>query len=372
MLLKNYIKDYIRSNDKRNPLFVIDGVTISVIGDVHLGRVFKTGVPKHRIGERESIVGNQFFTLLQRKANYCVVVGDLFDKVRVSNGCLNTCIDMLSKVSEENPTTQYIILSGNHDMSKDKDKISSFQLLEKYFTTKASQFSNVTIVSSYLEPIQASENLLLYFSHYNPFKSLDEEGYTFNQYKDVRFKIAFGHWEVTDFGSTHFIDRGVPKVLIESFDLIVTGHEHKPTLVSVKGVPVYVTGSMQPYAFNEELSSEKSLYVSLKPSELLSKLSKDENTFKYTNVRVLLDSTDEMPEPFECFSLTYKNIGKLVIKSNNENGASEVELVEKDTVTFQHSFGELVTNLKDANTDHSDFLDNILKTFLDKSYKGEV
>lgn len=367
MLLKNYIKGYVRTNDKRNPLFVIDGITLSVIGDVHLGRVFRTGVPKHRLGEREQMVQKQFQDLLKRESDYCVIVGDLFDKVRVSNSCLNYCIDAIEQASKDNPNTKYIVLSGNHDMSKDKERISSFQLLEKYFASNSNKFKNVFIVSSYMEPVKASKNLLLYFSHYNPFMSLDEERPNFYKYKDTMYKVAFGHWEVSDFGSDHFIDRHIPKSILMNFDLVVTGHEHKPTLTSVDTVPVYVTGSMQPYAFSEEMHTERDLYLTTTIGELDKKLKKDNSSLKNTNVRILLDTGDSIPEPFECLSLTYKNIGKVVIKQDGEKEAID----ESETKTFQHSFVELIDNFKSANSNHDDFLNNILSTFLDKTYKDQ-
>ncbi|AND75219.1 DNA repair exonuclease [Acinetobacter phage vB_AbaM_ME3] len=369
MLLKNYIKGYIRTNDKRNPLFVIDGITLSVIGDVHLGRVFRTGVPKHRLGEREQMIQNQFQDLLKRKADYCVIVGDLFDKVRVSNSCLNYCIDSIEQASKENPNTKYIVLSGNHDMSKDTSRVSSFQLLEKYFLTNSSKFKNISIVSSYMEPIKATKNLLLYFSHYNPFMALDEERPNFYKYKDMMYKVAFGHWEVSNFGGDHFIDRHIPKSILMNFDLVVTGHEHKPTLTSIDSVPIYVTGSMQPYAFSEEMHTERDLYLTTTVGELEKKLKKDKDSLKNTNVRILLDTDDTIPEPFECLSLTYKNIGKVVVKQSEDK---TVQINEDETKTFQHSFIELVENFKEANTNHSDFLDNILSTFLDKTYKDSV
>lgn len=369
MLLKNYVKGYVRTNEKRNPLFVIDGVTLSVIGDAHLGRVFRTGVPRHRLGEREQMVETQFLELLQRKADYCIMVGDLFDKVRVSNSCLNTCIDSIEKASRNNPNTKYIVLSGNHDMSKDKDRVSSFQLLEKYFSSNTSKFKNVFIVSSYMEPVKASKNLLLYFSHYNPFMSLDEERPNFYKYKDMMHKVAFGHWEVSDFGNSHFIDRHVPKSVLSNFDLVVTGHEHKPTLTSIETVPIYVTGSMQPFAFSEEMYTEKDFYLSTTVGELEKRLKKDANALKNTNVRILLDTGDAVPPPFECLSLTYKNVGKVVLKEDN---GTTVETLEEETKTFQHSFVELIDNFKEANSNHSDFLDNILSTFIDKTYKESV
>lgn len=369
MLLKNYIRGYIRTNERRNPLFVIDGITLSVIGDVHLGRVFRTGVPKHRLGEREKMVQDQFLELLKRKSDYCVIVGDLFDKVRVSNSCLNYCIDAIEQASKENPNTKYIILSGNHDMSKDTSRVSSFQLLEKYFLTNTNKFKNIIIVSSYMEPIKATKNLLLYFSHYNPFMALDEERPNFYKYKDMMYKVAFGHWEVSDFGSDHFIDRHIPKSILMNFDLIVTGHEHKPTLTSVDTVPVYVTGSMQPYAFSEELHTERDLYLTTTVGELEKKLKKDKSSLRNTNVRILLDTGDAIPESFDCLSLTYKNIGKVVVK---KDGESSIQVSEEDTKSFQQSFTDLISNLKEANSNHSDFLDNILTTFLDKTYKDSV
>ena len=59
----------------------IAGHKFKLIGDPHLGRVFKTGVPTHRIGERETDVTLDFTQQVSSSDNTPIIVmGDLFDK----------------------------------------------------------------------------------------------------------------------------------------------------------------------------------------------------------------------------------------------------------------------------------------------------
>ena len=57
---------------------------MKLIGDPHLGRVFKTNVPLDRRGEREVMMQNQFWDEIHSIDDLIVIVGDLFDHWYVS------------------------------------------------------------------------------------------------------------------------------------------------------------------------------------------------------------------------------------------------------------------------------------------------
>ena len=122
---------------ERNPIINIEynnKITnkILCIGDPHLGRVFRTGVPAHRVGEREE--GQ--YAALRRLLNptdplitHIVIMGDLFDKFVVSPTVVLKAVELLQEASNTNPNVEYYVIPGNHDMTKDTSKKSSYELV---------------------------------------------------------------------------------------------------------------------------------------------------------------------------------------------------------------------------------------------------
>lgn len=371
MSLKEDLIAFVRAEKNlRNPVITVNGLKIGIIGDVHIGKTFRTGVPKDRIGERESMILRQLTELLHRDVDYTVLVGDLFDKVRVSNSDLYNLITIVETAVTAKPDVTFAIINGNHDMPKEVDRISSFQLFEKYFE-KAS-LPNLKIVSKHDSRnilVEPKFGVLLYLSHYNAFSSLDEEigNEIINQdlIDSYPYRIAFGHWETIDFGSDHFIDRDVPKVILNQFNTVITGHEHKPKLTILEDIPVLTSGSMQPYAYGEELNYEKDFYVTLKASEVKSKLKKDPDSFKNSYVKILIEKTDDLVDPFDCLGRTYKNVS---VKKDEEKEEENL-VVNTEPLSFQKSLLTLLKNITEANPNNIDLLEHIEKTFLDKSYK---
>ena len=52
----------------------IAGHKFKLIGDPHLGRVFKTGVPTHRLGDRERLVEEQFYAEISDRTSVPVII----------------------------------------------------------------------------------------------------------------------------------------------------------------------------------------------------------------------------------------------------------------------------------------------------------
>lgn len=374
MNIKEELIAFVKADkDLRNPILTINGLKIGIIGDVHIGKTFRTGVPKDRLGERESMVLNQLTELLDRDVDYNILVGDLFDKVRVSNSDLYNLITIVENAANKKPNVIFAVINGNHDMPKEVGRISSFQLFEKYF--ERSSLPNLKIISKHDNSniiVEPKFGVLLYLSHYNAFAALDEEvdSEFINQELIDRFphRVAFGHWETIDFGSDHFIGRDVPKVVLKNFSAVVTGHEHKPKLTIIEEVPVLTSGSMQPYAYGEELSYEKDFYCTLSIEEVNSRLKVSKDIFKNSYVKILVEPDDELPESFLCLGRTYKNI---VVQEEKKDGDSIIEEVDSsgNPISFQKSFLNLLKTMRKQDPEKESLLDNIEKTFLDKSYK---
>ena len=358
---KSFFKN---TKNTRNPIFTFNDIKIGIIGDVHIGKTFRNGVPKDRLGERELMVLTQLEDLLNRETDVTVLVGDLFDKVRVSNKNLDTLIDIFEKACVGNPATKFYVLNGNHDMPKESDRISSFQLFEKYFN-KYNSIDNLKIISKHSEDnFLFLDDVALYFSHYNAFQSLDEELTSIDICGDFKYRIAFGHWETIDFGSDNFIDRHVPKILLDTFNVIITGHEHKPKLTILEeDIPVITIGSMQPYAFGEELNSEKTFYVSTDIETVSKNLKTDINYYHNSYVRLLLDSSEDIPEHFNCLGRSHKKI------KDEKSEKETIEKIDGNPVSFHKAFIDHLDNLKIENQNMKEYIENIEKVFIDKSYK---
>ena len=371
MELKDEIIAYVKATKNlRNPVLTFNGVKIGIIGDVHIGKTFRTGVPKNRLGERESMILSQLTDLLDRDVDYTILVGDLFDKVRVSNSDLYNLISIVDHAVISKPETTFAIINGNHDMPKEVGRISSFQLFQKYF--ERASHSNLKIISKHnLENIIKipEKKVLLYLSHYNAFSSLDEELdndllLTQDDLDNYSYRIAFGHWETIDFGSDHFIDRDVPSIVLQQFNAVITGHEHRPKLTIVEHVPVLTSGSMQPYAYGEELPDEKDFYVTITSEAIKERLKKDPTAFAKSYVKILVESTEDLVEPFDCLGRTYKNVS-----TKQKDVEEEDFVVHTEPLSFQKSLLQLLADVSQANPANTLLLEHIEKTFLDKSYK---
>ena len=110
---------------------------IQTVGDPHLGRIFRTGVSTSNFGIREKLVLKDFESLLnpeeESQINFVVVMGDLFDKFIVKPSVVNNAVKLIESAVKQNPHIHYFIIPGNHDLSKDKTKVSSYHLFNKIF-----------------------------------------------------------------------------------------------------------------------------------------------------------------------------------------------------------------------------------------------
>lgn len=352
---------------KRNPKIILDnGVetyTIQTIGDPHLGRNYRNN-NRDRLGDREKSIRISFLHLLNEPSDITVILGDLFDKVSVTNEWFSFSIKALSLFAEKNPEKKLIILNGNHDLTKDVHRVSSFKLLEKYFKLNDT-YPNIIFLDNITDYIYLDKyNTSLCFTNYDPFSSLDDLQIPvlrlFEQ--TSTFKIAFGHFEVDDFGSDKYINRQIPNTLLDNFDLVVTGHIHKPYSTKIKNADILVVGSMQPYAFGEEIQEDGDLYVTINIDELKGILEKTPNYFENSNVRILYTKGDELLPPFNCYSVIYK---QLVSETNDLNSI----LKDVDNISFSSMFLESL--VKNKTEENSVFIDKIEKVFLEKDFESD-
>lgn len=324
---------------ERNPVLelLVDGTVwqkILCIGDPHLGKRFITGVPSHRLYEREETQYAQMARLLNPSdplIRHIVIMGDLFDRFIVSPTTVLRAIDLLKKASEANSHIEYHVLPGNHDMSKDQNKKSSYELFYEVFHYDYSIVEcnrNVAFNSSMMQllyPDVANEKEFfgLYFEAYNAFRAPDYHLETSEHYSQATKKISFGHWDSVDILSNGYVPS---KTLLDDSDLVVSGHEHtfkESFYPSSPTTKVLFTGSMQPYSHAED--PDKDTYVTVKSEDLENYDLKSD--FKYKCLRIECEPSFALTEPVECYSLAYKVI-------TPEERIVESEVSEEESQTY--------------------------------------
>jgi predicted phosphodiesterase len=273
---------------------------IMVLGDPHLGRKFKTGVPLHRIGEREALQWAQFREgLLDHKGETHINMGDLFDRFIVPPEVVLMAADIYRSAAKKHPLCDFVVREGNHDVSKDSDRASSFDLFERLVEDS----QNIFVVRN--EPLVLNG---FGFVPYHAFKPTVDLVSALPR----GLEAVFGHWDIVDFGG----DNVIPTKLMadQGVKLAVSGHDHVARTERFHGVDVIVTGSMQPYTHAEDNNGE--WYVTLTLDELEPEAVKDKN------VRILLREGETLPADLDCLSLTAKRV------------TSEEEKLEVDTSDF--------------------------------------
>lgn len=303
---------------ERNPIIIIsEFFHIQTIGDPHLGREFKSNVFSHRRGERELSVWNTFKTLLKPKSKEVKVVslvGDLFDTFSVKSEILLEAFESIQQAALENPDVDYVLIPGNHDLSKDTTKASTYSVLHKLISL--SQISNLYSILEEHEIIEYDEVTLLCCA-YNPFENTELTTPYISKLEKVNTPIiTIGHFDGFDIDGKGY----TPTVKMKELsDLIVSGHEHTYKQLITKDVPILFTGSMQPYSHAEDPLSE--IYITI-DCDLLEDF--DVSLLKNKFVRILRDSDFELKESFECISLTYKLKEEI----------SEIESITEDDITI--------------------------------------
>lgn len=256
-----------------------------VLGDPHLGRKFETGVPLHRRGEREHMQRQKFIdALMNAKAEVHVTMGDLFDKFIVPPEVVLFAAHSYMAAADKNPNTLYVVLRGNHDVSRNRDKASSWDL----FCALVDQHSNVWAVD-----YAPAEYEGMLFVPYDPFNYDHLE-----EHLHAGISVVFGHFDIVDFGGHNVI----PTALFakHGINLVVNGHDHLARMERRDGVDIIVTGSMEPFTHAEDKVGE--LYI----TTTLEELPHLDVTNK--NVRVLLKPGETLPDDIDCLSLVAKRV----------------------------------------------------------------
>lgn len=305
---------------------------VTTMGDVHLGRKFRNGVPLHRLNEREFLIWEDFRKqLLLADRPFHIQPGDIFNEFAVPEYVTLRAAMEYKEAAKQNPHVIYIVLRGNHDASRDADKASSFDL----FQAILADVENVYVVSEVT--VIRKHDMTLGLMPWHPFKSSTELAHELLEKRDhylngQMLDAVVTHCEIKSFGGTD--DNLLPlNVLKHCTKLVYNGHIHQDQEYEAEGVTVVVTGSMQPYAHGEDTKDR--WYKTMHLEDAL-KLTDEE--LKNLNLRVLLREGEVCPE-FDCLSLVTKRIMDISEEEEGEQEQVELEDFDMDSL-FKSSLNE--------------------------------
>jgi DNA repair exonuclease SbcCD nuclease subunit len=272
-------------------MLIIDKV--GFLGDVHLGRRFINGVPLHRRGERENMVQSQFFAEINTPdLDMIVQVGDLYDRFRVELNTVVRTANCIRSAALNTPETTFIFLAGNHDLAKDAEKISAFELTRLLLR-------DVPNAHVLMDVPQSFQGVL--FVPYNPFMDATTTLSVGVPPHPEPYKAVVGHWDKVAVGDQSNL---IPlDELAKLTKLVISGHDHTPDEFQHGDTRVIYTGSMQPYSHGED--PDRKLYTTM---SLVEATSTYPELIKDKCVRVLLLDGEAAPD-LDCLQLTTKRIG---------------------------------------------------------------
>jgi DNA repair exonuclease SbcCD nuclease subunit len=267
---------------------------IELLGDPHLGKKFRNGVPLDRRGDREKTQWADFEASLRNKdCDIHVCMGDIFEDTVVPYEVVMRTAMMYRQACKAHPDRPYVLIRGNHDASRDLERTSAFDILLAMLH-ECQNFVGVSehLVMRYVEGPD-EEVTVMAFIPWHPIRTSVEMA---NDAPDG--DIAFGHWDVVTVHDDH--NRIPTEVLaMKGYKKVITGHDHLRRWLVIDNTDVFVTGSMQPYSHAED--PDGNLYVTLTLEELKAI---DVATLVNKCVRVKLQKGETFSENINCLQLT--------------------------------------------------------------------
>ena len=271
----------------------LNGLNIKLLGDAHLGKSFKNGVPLHRRGEREALVWEEFWQKLSDAPEEGVHVnlGDLFNQPHVSYDLIFDTALVYCRQAELKPLCHFIILKGNHDYTRDLEKKSAFDI----FAALVSRHENITIITDGL--VLPYGEKWLGFVAWHPLATAEEIIRTVG-----KCDVLFGHLDIHPLSDPHNL---IPTKLLSELGVttVYTGHDHLPRIEVRDGVTINVVGSMQPYSHSED--PDELLYV----TRDLATVRANPDNYLDKCLRIELAPGEKLDFDVDCLQLTLKKAG---------------------------------------------------------------
>ncbi len=303
---------------------LLDDTRVHLIGDPHIGRKFEVGVPVHRKGERELMQLQDFREQLRTDADVIVIVGDLFDFAYVGYGVVDAVARELDEAAQWRPTTQYVVMAGNHDLPRNIEAVGAFHDLSARLSGR---HRNLSVL---FRPTVIGR--IAYFP-WEWHRRADEQVAGL----DLRgVEAAIGHWDLALFNGKD--DHLAPVGLFDPAVQLYSGHYHVAGEYKVQGRVVTCTGSMQPYTHGED--PDERLYVTLTPEE-----ARVRTDLQFMNVRVRVKRGEALPE-LDALSVT-----ALVTDEDADEGATPGETLTASSLNWNKILTSKLSQVDDRVKD---------------------
>lgn len=286
----------------------LHGKKIGLIGDPHLGRKFETGVPLDRRGEREESQWEQLEAELNTEGlDVAIIVGDVFDQFAVPNAVVMRFFKLVMDAYDNNPDLYIVVIRGNHDASRDVDKVSSYAILARMIESG----DRLIITEDAPEILEFHDSVLrIGLLPWHPFinsremaEFLTKDGYEFD--------MVVGHWDRVTFDDEPH--NCIPLAELRPYcKFLVSGHDHNACEYEMGDVKILYTGSMQPYSHGEDQDGER--YITMSLEEVRAKVAEDPTFFHDKALRVALKSGEKVDFPIDAWAITTK-----LIQNNGED-----------------------------------------------------
>lgn len=281
------------------------GVVFELLGDPHLGKRFRNGVPLHRLGDREKTQWADFRSSLHTPCDVHVCMGDIFDSFIVPLTVILRAANIYREAALANPTILFVLLMGNHDGSRDLERTSAFDILAALLA----DVSNIKVVKDKVFNAAGGQS-------YVPWHPVHDAATMAADVEDG-CTVAFGHWDVVTVSDK---SNEVPVAVLKpkGVEVIVTGHDHLASEIEMDEVRVIRTGSMQPYSHSEDPNGVR--YVTLTPDEI-----RERTDLADKCVRVKLKPGEIFDDVVECMAFS-----RMRDKADDEEEDVAVEFEEFD------------------------------------------
>lgn len=261
-----------------------------LIGDVHLGRKFRNkDIPLDKRGVREQILRLRFQQYIDLaiksvklgKSDFVVQLGDLFDSFSVSYEDLFYAYEQLSKFNREGIVCY--IIAGNHDLSKDENRINALYVLSKMLSQNNN--NHVWMVTEDTQVIydnlNKEQHILVPYSHKVDSRNNLEPFRSISGYKSY----LYGHF-----------DEPFPVEWQSKFEHVYTGHIHSPK----EEGNISVIGSILPLTFAEDVNNSFMRTVTLDEYEKDLEMGVSD----YRCYRIKLREGEELPAEKHCLQMS--------------------------------------------------------------------
>lgn len=238
--------------------------------------------------------------------DFHVCMGDIFDRPHVAEKDILTAYNTYRRAVQANKLVTFVLIAGNHDLSRDRDVVTSFDLLREMLKDEG-----VIVVQHQWKIVG---NML-----FVPFAPLMSSTSMVADVAKRQFDAAFGHWDIINPSNDSNL---IPYL---NTDLIVTGHDHVARVLDRDGQTIHCTGSMQPYSHSED--PEGKLYRTVKLPELLEMAPEE---IRNLNIRVDLLPGEELPDDLDALSIQVRK------GNQNQPMTAEVEFGAFDMTSLWH------------------------------------